>query len=434
MLFQTMYLLVDLYFVAALGDDAVAGVGAAGTLMFMIMAITQVLGVSSVALISQAVGSKQQEQANLVFNQSMLLAVVLGVLTLLGGWACAGLYMEMIAADAGAREQGTIFLIWFIPGMAMQFGLIGMGSALRATGIVKPGMMVQMLTVLLNTILAPILIAGWGPGPALGVLGAGLASTLSVTVGILLLILYFVKLEKYVSFQSHLWKADFTVWKRMVNIGLPAGGEMLLLFVYFAVVYLVIRDFGAASQAGFSIGGRIMQSIFMPTMAVAFAIGPIVGQNFGAGKPERVREACYKGIMLNSIVMLVVTLMMQIAPELLIKGFTSEAEVIAVGSGFLQIISWNFIMQGVVFTCSGVFQGLGNTRPALFSTFVRLLIFVPVAFILSRREGFEINQIWYVSVFSVFTQGILSFLLVERELTIKLKTMAVPSGGVIQQV
>ena len=434
MLFQTMYLLVDLYFVAALGDDAVAGVGAAGTLMFMIMAITQVLGVSAVALISQAVGSKQQDHANLVFNQSMLLAAVLGVLTLLGGWATADLYMRIIAADAGAHEQGTIFLIWFIPGMAMQFGLIGMGSALRATGIVKPGMMIQMLTVLLNTILAPILIAGWGPGPALGVMGAGLASTLTVAVGVHLLILYFLKLEKYVSFQAHLWKPDFKIWTRMINIGLPAGGEMLLLFVYFAVVYLVIRDFGAASQAGFSIGGRIMQSIFMPTMAVAFAIGPIVGQNFGAGKHERVREACYKGIMLNSIVMLVVTLMMQIAPELLVKGFTNEEEVIKVGSGFLQIISWNFIMQGVVFTCSGVFQGLGNTRPALFSTFIRLLIFVPIAFILSRRDAFEIDQIWYVSVLSVFTQGILSFWLVERELKLKLRTVRVASAEAIQQV
>jgi Na+-driven multidrug efflux pump len=91
-------------------------------------------------------------------------------------------------------------------------------------------------------------------------------------------------------------------------------------------------------------------------------------------------------------------------------------------------------MQGVVFTCSGVFQGLGNTKPALFSTFVRLLIFVPVAFLLSRREGFAINQIWYVSVLSVFIQGILSFVLVERELKIKLRTMAMPAAGAIQQV
>jgi Na+-driven multidrug efflux pump len=105
-----------------------------------------------------------------------------------------------------------------------------------------------------------------------------------------------------------------------------------------------------------------------------------------------------------------------------------------VGSGFLQIISWNFVMQGVVFTCSGVFQGLGNTRPALFSTFIRLLIFIPVAFILSRREAFAINQIWYVSVLSVFIQGILTFVLVERELKLKLRTMKVPATEAIQPV
>src|SRR5690606_30091008 len=105
---------------------------------------------------------------------------------------------------------------------------------------------------------------------------------------------YFLKLEKYVAFQGAQWKPDFAVWKRMVDIGLPAGGEMLLMFVYFALVYWLIQDFGAPSQAGFSIGGRIMQSIFMPTMAIAFAIGPIVGQNFGAGQHDRVRDACNK--------------------------------------------------------------------------------------------------------------------------------------------
>jgi putative MATE family efflux protein len=226
--------------------------------------------------------------------------------------------------------------------MSLQFAMMGMASALRATGIVKPGMIIQVLTVVLNTILAPILIAGWGPGPALGVLGAGLASTISVSVGIVLMILYFLKLEKYVSFQSSLWKPDFGVWKKMLAIGLPAGGEMLLLFVYFSIVYWLIQDFGAASQAGFSIGGRIMQSIFMPTMAVAFAIGPIAGQNLGAGRHDRVRETCYKGLLLNSIVMLLVTLLMQISPALLVQAFTTETQVIAVGSGFLQIISLNF--------------------------------------------------------------------------------------------
>jgi len=420
MIFQTLYLLVDLYFVAALGDDAIAGVGAAGTLMFMIMAVTQILGVSAVALISQAVGRKQPDQANIVFNQSMLLAVIMALFTIVGGFAFADVYMQSLAADQGAQEQGVIFLRWFVPGMSLQFGMMGMASALRATGIVKPGMIIQVLTVVLNTILAPILIAGWGPGPALGVMGAGLASTISVSVGIVLMILYFLKLEKYVSFQSALWKPDFDVWKKMLAIGLPAGGEMLLLFVYFSIVYWLIQDFGAASQAGFSIGGRIMQSIFMPTMAVAFAIGPIAGQNLGAGRHDRVRETCYKGLMLNSVVMLLVTLLMQISPSLLVQAFTTETQVIEVGSGFLQIISLNFIAQGVVFTCSGMFQGLGNTKPALLSSSIRLIIFIPIAVFLSQRDGFTVNQIWYVSVLSVFVQAIVSFLFLQREMRIKL--------------
>src|SRR5690606_16965351 len=145
---------------------------------------------------------------------------------------------------------------------------------LRATGIVKPGMVVQIVTVLLNTALAPILIAGWGPGPALGVVGAGLASTLSVAVGVAMLLYYFAKLEKYVRFDFSQWRPDYTVWRRMLSIGLPAGGEMLLMFVYFGMVYVLIQGFGAEAQAGFSVGGRIMQSIFMPTMAISFAIGP----------------------------------------------------------------------------------------------------------------------------------------------------------------
>jgi len=419
MIFQTLYLLIDLYFVAKVGDSAVAGVGSAGTLMFMVMAITQILAVSTVSLMSQAVGRKQQAEANKVFNQSMALAILLGVLTLCVGLLAADAYMGQIAADAATREQGATFLRWFIPGMSMQFAMMAMASALRATGIVKPGMLVQMVTVILNIILAPIMIAGWGTGKAMGVMGAGLASSLSVTVGIIILIFYFLTQERYVKFDTRQFAPDFAVWKRMLDIGLPAGGEMLLMFVYFGIIYMVIKDFGAAAQAGFSIGGRIMQSIFMPTMAVAFAIGPIVGQNFGAGKMDRVREACKMGIILNAAVMLLVTILVQINPQLLMLGFTEEKAVLDVGGDFLSIISLNFVAQGVVFSCSGIFQGLGNTKPALLSSTIRLLVFIPVAFLISHREGFQLHELWYVSMLAVVIQAVVSFLLVQREIRLK---------------
>jgi Na+-driven multidrug efflux pump len=190
---------------------------------------------------------------------------------------------------------------------------------------------------------------------------------------------------------------------------------MLLLFVYFSAVYWLIADFGAAAQAGFSIGGRIMQSIFMPTMAIAFALGPIAGQNYGAQRFDRVRETFSKGVLLSSIVMAVVTILMQWKSDLMIGFFTDELDVIEVGSVFLQLISLNFIAQGIVFSCSGIFQGLGNTRPAMLSSMVRILVFLPLAVYLKYQPGFTINQVWWVSILSVTTQAVVSYLLVQRE-------------------
>jgi putative MATE family efflux protein len=416
MIFQTLYFLVDLYFVAGLGDAAVAGVGAAGTLMFIIMALTQVLGVGTVALIAQAVGRKDRADANLVFNQSVLFAVACALATMIGGYAFAGPYVASIAADAATQLEGVTYLYWFLPGLALGFAQVVMGSALRGTGIVKPTMAIQALTVLLNTLLAPVLIAGWGTGYAMGVAGAGLASSISIVVGIVLLGWYFLRLEKYVSFDRHLWRPQLAVWKRMLDIGLPAGGEFALMFIYMGVVYWVISGFGAAAQAGFGIGSRIMQSIFMPAMAIAFAAGPIAGQNFGARQGARVRETFAKAVMLNTVVMVLVTVFLQWRPEVLIGFFTSEAEAQAVGAMFLRIISWTFIAQGIVFTCSGVFQGLGNTIPAMLSSCIRIGVFVPLAVWLSLQPTFHLDQLWWMSVATVWMQAGVSYLLMRREL------------------
>jgi putative MATE family efflux protein len=415
MIFQTLYFLVDLYFVAGLGEASVAGVSAAGTLFFIIMALTQVLGVGTVALNAQAVGRRDREDANLVFNQSVMFAVACALATMVGGFALARPYVASIAADLPTQDAGVTYLYWFLPGLALGFAQVVMGSALRGTGIVKPTMAIQALTVLLNTALAPVLIAGWGTGYAMGVAGAGLASSISIVVGIVLLGWYFVKLEKYVSFDTRLWRPQFKVWKRMLDIGLPAGGEFALLFIYMAIVYWVISDFGAAAQAGFGIGSRIMQSIFMPAMAIAFAAGPIAGQNFGAKQGTRVRETFAKAVMLNTVVMVLVTAFLQWRPEVLIAFFTSELEAQAVGATFLRIISWTFIAQGVVFTCSGVFQGLGNTIPAMLSSAIRLAFFVPLVVWLSLQPSFHLDQVWWLSVTTLWCQAGLSYLLLRQQ-------------------
>src|SRR5262249_26523158 len=152
-------------------------------------------------------------------------------------------------------------------------------SALRGTGIAKPGMVVQMLTVVMNTILAPILISGWLTHHPMGVAGAGLATSLSVAFGVLCLWIYFARLEHYVALDRQQWQPRCPLIGQIVNVGLPAGGEFFMMFLILGVIYWVIRGFGPAAQAGFGIGGRVMQALFLPVLAVTFAVTPVAGQN-----------------------------------------------------------------------------------------------------------------------------------------------------------
>ena len=421
MLLQTLYFVVDLYFVAKLGEAAIAGVSSAGNVMFIIMALTQMVGVGTVALISHAVGRQDQQDANHIFNQSVVLSIACAVLTLAGGYGLSEAYMGVIGADAATRAAGVTYLYWFTPGLALQFAMVVMGSALRGTGIVKPTMVVQAFTVVLNTMLAPVLIAGWGTSHPMGVAGAALASTIAVAVGVIMLTCYFLRLEHYVNFDLTQWSPKFATWRRMLNIGLPAGGEFALFAVFTAVIYWIIRDFGAAAQAGFGIGSRVMQMVFLPAMAIAFAAAPIAGQNFGAKNAARVRETFRAAALASCAVMAVLTVFCQWQGAALVRFFTSDAEVIRVGTEFLHIISWNFVAIGLVFTCSSLFQALGNTWPSFISTGVRLFLFALPAVWLSQQPGFTLLQVWYVSVASSTVQALFSLWLVRREMRGRLR-------------
>ncbi|MEQ1690694.1 MAG: MATE family efflux transporter [Gemmatimonas sp.] len=429
MIFQTLYYLVDLYFVAALGDAAVAGVSAAGNVQFIVMALTQVLGVGTMALIAHAVGRRDQDDANLVFNQSTMLAVGCGVTVLVGGLLLSRRYMAAVGADLATVEAGTQYLRAFVPGLALQFALVSMGSALRGTGIVKPTMLVQIVTVVMNIVLAPVLIAGWGTGRPMGPAGAGLASSLAIGTGVVMMTVYFLRLEHYVGFQTQLMRLRGDVIRRVLRIGVPPGGEFALMFTYTAIVYYVIRDFGAPAQAGYGIGSRVMQAIFMPVMAVAFSAAPLAGQNVGAGRMDRVRETFRWAAIIGCVPMAVLTLLCQIRPEWPIGVFTKEAVVVAGGADFLRVISWNFVATGLIFTCSGMFQALGNTIPALVSSGTRLLTFALPALWMSTRAGFSLRQVWLLSVATVTAQAGLSTWMLLRELKKRRDPIAMATPG-----
>lgn len=407
--------LIDLYFVGGLGDAAIAGVGAAGNAGFLINALTQVLSVGTVALIAHAVGRKDRADANLVFNQSLGLSAFGGIFTLIAGCTLARSYLRSIAVDEAVIEAGTTYLVWFMPALALQFVGLVMASALRGTGIVRPTMIVQAATVIINVALAPILIAGWGTGRALGVAGAGLASTIAVATGVAMMWAYFHRFEHYVGIDRKLWRPQLRQWKRILNIGLPAGGEFAIIFVNMAVIYFALRNFGAAAQAGFGIGSRLIGVIHMPALSMALAAGAIAGQSFGAGNSARVRETFRNVLLLSSAVMIAFTMVAQWKPEWLLGGFTSDPETIAVGALFLRMISLNCVAQGLIFVTSSMFQGLGNTRPVLLSSGVRVFTYALPLIWLSGRPGFRIEHAWYLSIATTSLQAGLCLWLLHLE-------------------
>lgn len=412
---QTMYFLVDLYFVGKLGGQAIAAVSSAGSLFFLVMALTQVLNIGCSTLVSHAVGRKDKAQASHIFNQSYRLALVATFALTVLGYLIGQTFFNFLAADEQTTALAVTYFYWFLPSLTLQFIITVYSAALRGTGVVKPVMARLMIGIVLNIILSPMLITGWGFGIEMGVAGAGLASSLSTLLTLVLLIHYFITKETYLELAFARYKRDMSTVKEVLKIGLPAGGEFLLTFFYMSIIYWALSSFSANAQAGFGLGVRLMQSLFLPVMAIAFAAPAIAGQNFAAGNRHRVKETYHYTAILTCSLMAILTVVCLVVPGIFIVGFTSDPEVILVATTFLSFIGLNFIPAGYVMTASGMFQALGNTLPALASTASRLTFFAVPVFYLASQEGFEIEHIWYCSVVTVFIQAAISYVLLNRE-------------------
>ena len=420
MFVQTLYLLADLYWVGSLGKEAIAAVGVAGSLMMIVLALTQMLGVGTTTLISHAAGQKDQPRAELVFNQSFVMSIFVALALGVVGFALRDVYCNSFSADAATAALAKSYLNWFLPALLLQFPLVALGSALRANGLIKPTVAFQLISVVLNIVLAPLLIFGVGPFPRMGVTGAAVASFVAILVADVGIMIYFEKKYHYLRFRFSLMRPQIETWGKMLRIGVPAGAEFILLFFYILIVYGIIRNFGPAAQAGFGVGARVMQALFLPVVALSFAVSPVVGQNFGGRRADRVRQTVYSALGIAAVMMFVLALITYLAPAALIRPFSSDPQVIAFGSEYLTIVALNFVAAGIVFTSSSIFQGIGNTWPPLFSSMTRLGLFVLPAVLLARTPGFQLRHVWYLSVVSQLIQACINLWLLRNELRKKL--------------
>jgi Na+-driven multidrug efflux pump len=269
-------------------------------------------------------------------------------------------------------------------------------------------------------ILAPIFIFGWGTGRAMGISGAAVASLVAIGVGVVWLATYFMGPGAYLHLRPREWTPRPRQWWPILRIGLPAGGEFALMALYLVVVYTLIRPFGAAAQAGFGIGLRIMQSGFLPIIALGFAVAPVAGQNFGARLPQRVRDTFRAAAAMATSGMVLFALLAHVAPAAVIGVFSDDPAVIAVGDEYLRISSWNFVASGLIFVTAAMFQAMGHTLPSLVTSCIRIVLMIVPAVLLSTLPGFELRWIWYLSVAAVAVQMVLNLLVLQREFRIRL--------------
>ena len=420
MVAQIAYQLVDLYFVARIGAAAIAGVNAAANAVFLVAALTAVLNVGTAPLIAHAVGRKDSADANLIFNQSLLLAGALGVLVAVLLWLLGPPYVRSIAADSQTVDAGSTFILWMLPGLALSCPMVGLNAALRGSGTVQPGVIIHTITVILNALLAPVLISGWGTGKPFGVMGAGLATSISIAVGLALFVLYFHRYERFLQFRPTLVRPQLDRWRAIVAIGLPAGGEFTLTFLSTATVYFAIRDFGAQAQAAFGIGSRVLQVILLPAMAIGFAIAPIAAQNLGARNHERVLLTFRQSMLIGTLITAATAALVEWHPQTITGIFASDADTNAATVRFLRLMALTFVVQSWVYICSSMFQALGNTLPALLSSAARFLVFAASLIVLSLQSGFRIEHAWYLLAGSIVLQALLSLWLLRIELGRKL--------------
>ena len=409
MIMFTLYLMADLYFVGRLGPDAVAAVSISGNAFFVILGLSFVLGIGGMALIAQAFGRKDYEGAAKVYKQSLILSILVGIASSLTGLAIAHPYIAFFGGTGQSLEWGVQYFRIFSISFFFVLILHVIGACYRGMGDTKTPMIIMVLSTILNIILDPLLIFGLLCFPRLGVRGAAIASLLSQFIALAIYIYMILIRGQHLEIKRP-WRLDMSIIKRSLSIGLPSGLTYFLLALNMLITYRVVSIFGTPALASIGIGFRILQSIYMPVVAVTSAMAAIVGQNYGAGKQSRITTTLWTGWAISCGIMISGTALCRFFPGILIEIFSNDKSVIHYGIIYLTIMSLGNVIVGTIMTMSAVFQGFGKTYPVLIAAVFDNVLFACLVFTLPGIFGWGIQSIWWIKL---ATASIEMFLIAE---------------------
>jgi putative MATE family efflux protein len=415
MVMFTLYLMVDLYFVARLGPEAVAAVSISGNAFFIILGLSFILGTGGMALIAQAFGRRDYNQAGRVFQQSLILSMVVGMAATSMGLAIARPYIRFFGGTGQSLEWGVAYFDVFSISFFFVLLLHVIGSCYRGMGDTRTPMIIMVQCTLLNIILDPLLIFGLLGLPALGVRGAAVASLSSQLYAISIYIyLIFVK-GTHVSMKGP-WRLDLGIIKKSLSIGVPSGLTYFLLAFNMLITYRVVSVYGTPALASVGIGFRILQSIYLPVIAISSGMAALVGQNFGARLHKRISRTLWTGWAFSSGIMIAGTFLCWIAPAFLIGIFSNDPAVLRYGIIYLTIMSLGNVTVGTIMTVSSVFQGLGKTYPTLMAAIFDNVLFASLVFTLPGPFGWGIQAVWWIKLLTAIIEMVIVSAWLRRDL------------------
>ncbi|RMH21025.1 MAG: MATE family efflux transporter [Acidobacteria bacterium] len=389
MVMQSVFALVDTFFVGRLGADAVAVVGLGDSLLTLVFALALGLAMGTTAMVARRIGEKDPAAAATAAGQALLVGTVLAVATGLLGAATAPSLLRLMGASDGVVAVGSSYVAVLLGGNVTVFFLFLINAIFRGAGDPMLAMKALWLANLINIVLDPLLIFGWGPIPALGVTGAAVATTIGRGIGVLYQLYVLASAQgRFTLGLKHLRPAPAAM-RRLLRISATGMLQLLVATASWVLVIRIVALFGSVALAGYAIAVRILIFALLPSWGMGNAAATLVGQNLGAGKPERAVRSVWITAHTNMVFLLATSVVLIAFAETFIGYFSRDPAVIAVGVDCLRIVSYSYVFFAYGMVTVQAFNGAGDTTtPAWVNFGCYWLLELPLAYLLGVTSGF----------------------------------------------
>jgi putative MATE family efflux protein len=413
MAMESVFAVVDIAFVSRLGTDAIAAVGLTEALITVLYAVAIGLGMGVTAMVSRRIGAKDPEAAAQVTGQAILIGGVLAVAIGIFGVNYAADLLRMMGASDGVVAEGQGFTAMLLGGSASILYLFLLNAAFRGAGDAPVALRSLTLANAINIGLDPCLIFGLGPFPELEVTGAAVATTIGRGIGVIYLAYYLFAGGGRLRFSPRHLRPVPALMLRMIRISVGGIGQFLISTSSWIAIMRVVALYGSAPIAAYTVALRLVEFALLPAWGLGNAAATLVGQNLGAGKPDRAERSVWRASKYNALFMAAVGMVMIVLAPQIVSLFSSEPDVIRYGTSCLRILGVGYPMYAVGMIIIQALNGAGDTTtPSVMNFICFWLLQIPLAYWLATAAGFGPNGVFVAIVVaeSVLTaMGVLVF-------------------------